>query len=39
LMISVIVGATVYFVFAYVSGLIKKQELLFLTTIIKNKKK
>ncbi len=39
LIISVIVGATVYFVFAYVSGLIKKQELLFLTTIIKNKKK
>jgi len=36
--LTVITGAVVYFVFAYASGLIKKQELLFLITIIKGKK-
>ncbi len=38
LIITVIIGTAVYFIFAYVLGLIKKEELLFLTTIIKNKK-
>ena len=38
IILTVIIGATVYFIFAYASGLIKKQELLFLTTIIKSKK-
>jgi len=39
LVLTVILGAGVYFIFAYISGLIKKQELLFLTTIIKSKKR
>jgi len=38
LILTVIIGATVYFVFAYILGLIKKKELLFLITIIKSKK-
>jgi len=39
LILTVVIGTAVYFIFAYILGLIKKQELLFLTTIIKNKKK
>jgi len=38
IVLTVVIGVIVYFVFAYISGLIKKQELLFLTTIIKNKR-